>query len=107
MLNGVFSPDMRTPRQVESTGLTAGVVSLRIAVRPNSVIRLINTHATQIAYVNFGDGQETATVLTDIAIPPGGAGVMTAVYLQVPNNCNSMSYIASGASTLVGFAQGA
>lgn len=102
----VFQPNMRGPRQVDSTGLTGGAGSLRIAVRPSQVLRFVNTHATQSLYINFGDGQETAVLPTDLVIPPSGAGVMDERYIRVPNGCFSMSYIASGANTLVGLTFG-
>ncbi len=95
MYNEVFCPDTPTKTQIKSQQLTAGAASLRVAVRPGSVIRLVNTHATQTAHINFGDGTETAVVAVDMIVPP----VWGEVIVRVPSQAKSMSYIASGATT--------
>lgn len=103
MQNEVFTPDTRTATQIDNNILTAGVASLRTPVRPAQILRLVNTHATQTLHINFGDGTETAVVATDMIIPPAN-GVF---YIRVPERATSMSYIASGATTVFHLTRGA
>lgn len=103
MFNEVFTPDTRTATQIDNNILTAGTTTARVAVRPGQILRLVNTHATQTLHVNFGDGTETAVVATDMIIPPA-SGVH---YVRVPEKAVSMSYIASGATTVFHLTRGA
>lgn len=103
MYNEVFVPNTVSATQIKSQRLTAGASSLRVAVNPGSVIRLVNTHATQTAHINFGKGAEDAVVAVDMVVPPAYGEV----FIRVPQNANSMSYIASGANTYVYMTEGA
>jgi hypothetical protein len=102
MLSEVFIPNTRTPVQLETQVLTAGGTSQRVAVKGGTVLRLVNTHATQSAHINFGNGAETAVVAVDMVIPP----VYGVLFVRVPMQAKSMSYIASGATTLVYMTEG-
>lgn len=103
MLTEVFTPNMINKVQSESNVLTAGAANLRLPVQPDSILRLVNGHATQTVHINFGDGNETAVSAQDMIVPPA-FGVLQ---VKVPGQAVSMSYIASGANTPLYFTKGA
>jgi hypothetical protein len=92
-----FLPGMLSPNQVDSQNLGVTGTTGNIAVLPGQTLRLLNTHATGIVYINFGNLISVAAVIaTDIAILAGKE-----LYVIVPNNCFFMAAIGSTTITLV------
>lgn len=95
-MNEVFTPNSPTIVANENQLLTAGVANARVTVKGGSILRLVNNHATQLAFIVLGQGAEVAAV-TDLVLPPGNV----VCFVRVPVQCSSLSYIASGAATPV------
>ena len=102
MFREVFTPDTRTAEQIDNNILTAGTTTANVKVQPGSILRLVNTHATQTLHINFGTVAVTAVVATDMIIPPA----FKECFVHVPENAEYMAYIASGATTVFHMTRG-
>ena len=103
MINeAAFQPDTLSTSQINNTVLTGGAASQNVAVLPGTVLRLVNTHATQSANFNFGALSTVAAVAASDMILLAGQ----TLYVRVPNNCLFMAYVASGATTLIHMTKG-
>lgn len=97
-----FNPNKTGAAQIESANITASGTSGNVAVVPGTLLRLINTHASQLLYINFGPTVAVTAQAGDLLIPP----VNGKEFIRVPSGCFFMAHFASGASTVFNLARG-
>ncbi len=95
--NRSFLPGNLSASQLDSQNMSVTGTTGNIAVLPGQVLRLVNTHATALCYINMGEKVATAAVIaTDMVILAARE-----LYVTVPNNCFFMAAIGSASLTLV------
>ena len=90
-----FQPNMSAPNQISRHALSVTASTANQQLNNGDMLRLTNTHATALAYVNFGDKNVVATT-SDMPILPGES-----IVLMKPAGAEYIAHIGSGALTLI------
>ena len=89
--SNTFKPHMRSPLQIDTQVLAVTNATQSLAVVPGTVLRLVNTHATETSAINFGYGSCAAVMATDMLIPAA-----TTIFVEVPTEADTMAIIGTG-----------
>lgn len=84
-----------TANQTASGNLSVTTSTGNILIVGCGAIRLVNTHATALAYVNFGNKNVAAVAATDLIIRANSE-----IIIEIPEGCDYMAHIGSASLTL-------